>query len=164
MTRISNCRNGSSCLTIYSNFIMSNCYPLYGIFVVKLAMKSTRNSGMRLGNTVPRLQEISGATQSKNDKVGCMWGSHDDVIKWKYFARYWPFVRGIHRSPVNSPHKGEWRGALMFSLICAWINAGVNNRKAGDLRHHRAYYNAIIMCLLRSHFSVLLPERHGVWY
>ena len=29
---------------------------------------------------------------------------HDDVIKWKYFARYWPFVRGIHRSPVNSPH------------------------------------------------------------
>ena len=44
---------------------------------------------------------------------------HDDVIKWKYFPRYWPFVRGIHRSPVNSPHKGQWRGALMFSLICA---------------------------------------------
>ena len=31
--------------------------------------------------------------------------SHDDVIKWKHFPRYWPFVRGIHRSPVNSPHK-----------------------------------------------------------
>ena len=30
---------------------------------------------------------------------------HDDVIKWKHFSRYWPFVRGIHRSPVNSPHK-----------------------------------------------------------
>ena len=27
--------------------------------------------------------------------------------------------RGIHRWPVNSPHKGQWRGALMFSLICA---------------------------------------------
>ena len=39
---------------------------------------------------------------------------HDDVIKWKYFPRYWPFVRGIYRSPVNSPHKGQWRGALMF--------------------------------------------------
>ena len=26
--------------------------------------------------------------------------NHDDVIKWKYFPRYWPFVRGIHRSPV----------------------------------------------------------------
>ena len=47
---------------------------------------------------------------------------HDDVIKWKHFPRYWPFVRGIHRSQVNFPHKGQWCGALMFSLICAWIN------------------------------------------
>ena len=31
---------------------------------------------------------------------------HDDVIKWKLFSRCWPFVRGFHRSPVNSPHKG----------------------------------------------------------
>ena len=48
---------------------------------------------------------------------------HDDVIKWKHFPRYWPFVRGIHRSPVNSLHKGQWRGTLMFSLICAWLMA-----------------------------------------
>ena len=36
-----------------------------------------------------------------------VWGQavHDDVIKWKRFPRYWPFVWGIHRSPVNSPHK-----------------------------------------------------------
>ena len=47
---------------------------------------------------------------------------HDDVIKWRHFPRCWPFVRGIHRSPVNSPHKGQWRWALMFSLICVWIN------------------------------------------
>ena len=46
------------------------------------------------------------------------------------FPRYWPFVRGIHRSPVNSPHKGQWRGALMSSLICVWINGSVNNREA----------------------------------
>ena len=59
---------------------------------------------------------------------------NDDVIKWKHFSRYWPFVRGIHRSPRNSPHKDQWRGALMFSLICAWINGWVNNREAGDLR------------------------------
>ena len=51
------------------------------------------------------------------------WRFHDVVIKWKHFPRYWPFVRGIRRSPVNYPHKGQWRGALMFSLICAWINA-----------------------------------------
>ena len=58
---------------------------------------------------------------------------------------YWTFVRGIHRSPVNSPHKGQWRGALMFSLICAWINGWVNNRKVGDLRRHRAHYGVIVM-------------------
>ena len=71
---------------------------------------------------------------------------HDDVIKWKHFPRYWPLVRGIHRSPVNSPHRGQWRGDLMFSLICAWINAWVNNHEAGDLRHHRAHHDATVMC------------------
>ena len=66
-----------------------------------------------------------------------------NVIKWKHFPRYWLFVWGIHRSPVNSPHKGKWRGALMFSLICAWTNRWVNNREAGDLRHHRAHHDVI---------------------
>ena len=70
---------------------------------------------------------------------------HDDVIKWKHFPRYWPFVRGIHRSPVNSPHKGQWRGALMFSLICVWINGWINTREAGDLRRYRGHYDVIIM-------------------
>ena len=70
---------------------------------------------------------------------------HDDVIKWKHFPRYWPFVRGIHRSPVNSPHKVQWRGALMFTLICARINGWVNNREAGDLRRYRAHYDVIVM-------------------
>ena len=69
---------------------------------------------------------------------------HDDVIKWKHFPRYWPFVRGIHRSQVNSPHKGQWRKALMFSLICAWINGWVKNSEAGDLRRHRAHYDFIL--------------------
>ena len=70
---------------------------------------------------------------------------HDDVIKWKHFPRYWPFVRGIHRSPVNSPHKGQRRGALMFSLICTWINCWVNNGETGDLRRHRAHYDVTVM-------------------
>ena len=71
--------------------------------------------------------------------------SHDDVIKWKHFPRYCPFVRGIHRPPVNSPRKGQWRRALMFSLICTWINSWVNNREAGDLRRNRAHYDVIVM-------------------
>ena len=66
-------------------------------------------------------------------------------IKWKHFPRYWPFVWGIHRSPVNSPHKDQRRGALVFSLICAWINGWVNNRKASDLRRHPAYYDVTLM-------------------
>ena len=41
---------------------------------------------------------------------------HDDVIKWKPFPRYWPFVQGIHWSPVNSPHKIQWREALILTI------------------------------------------------
>ena len=70
---------------------------------------------------------------------------HDDVIKWKLFPRYWPFVRRIHRSPVNSPHKGQWRGALMLSLISVWINDWVNNGEAGDLRRYRIHYDVTVM-------------------
>ena len=71
--------------------------------------------------------------------------NHDDVINWKHFPSYWFFVRGIHRSPVNSPHKGQWRGALIFSLICAWINGWLNNRDAGDLRRHGAHYDVTVI-------------------
>ena len=61
------------------------------------------------------------------------------------FLRYWPFMRRIHRSPVNSPHKGQWRGALMFSVIFARMNGWVNNRYAGDLRRHQVHYDVIVM-------------------
>ena len=47
--------------------------------------------------------------------------------------------------PVNSPHKSQWRGALMFSLICARINDWVNKREAGDLRRHRGHYDVSVM-------------------
>ena len=93
--------------------------------------------------------------------------THDDVIKWKHFPRYWPFVRGIHLSPANCPHKGQWRGALMFSLICVWINDSVNNCGAGDLRRYRAHYDVIVMCLsttlpfYRPH-DVISPNY--IWY
>ena len=88
---------------------------------------------------------------------------HDEVIKWKHFPRYWPFVRGIHRSPVNSHHKGQGLcagnspvtgefpsqrpGAQSFDafLICAWINDWVNNREAGDLRRYRVHYVVTVM-------------------
>ena len=59
--------------------------------------------------------------------------------------RSWPFERGIHRSPVNSPHKGQWRGALKFFLISAWTNGWVNNRDAGDLRRHCVHRDVLVM-------------------
>ena len=61
------------------------------------------------------------------------------------FSALLAICAGIHRPPVNSPHKGQWRGALMFSLICDWINAWVNNREAGDLRSYRAHYDVTVM-------------------
>ena len=87
------------------------------------------------------LQWPWGSKQVLEERFSC----NDDVITCKYFPRCWPFVRGIQRSPVHSPHKGQWRGALMFSLISVWINGWVNNREAGDLRRHCAHYDVIVM-------------------
>ena len=87
----------------------------------------------------------------------------DDVIKWKHFPRYWPFVRGIHRSPVNSPHKGQWLGALMLSLMCARINSWVNNREAGDLRRYRHHYYVIVMLMTWWHWNTFCITGRCVW-
>ena len=84
----------------------------------------------------------------------CFIAHHDDVIKWKHFPRYWPFVRGIHRSRWIPRTKGQWRGALIFSLICAWINDWVNNRETGDLKRHCDHYDVIIMCRAWAHVMV----------
>ena len=110
-----------------------------------------RNFWWHMENVPDRYQHIS---QSYTTVV--CFRVHDDVIKWKHFPRYWPFVRGIHRSPLNSPHKGQWRGALMFSLICVWINGWVNNREAGDLRRYRAHYDVTVMC---TDVTVTVPVR-----
>ena len=103
-------------------------------------------------------------------KAGAVWHSllvaliptyHDDVIKLKHFPRYWPFVWGIHPSPVNSAHKGQWREALMFSLICAWINGWVNNREAGDLRRHHTHCDVTVMHVFSklSHGQVITSHK-----
>ena len=73
--------------------------------------------------------------------------SYDDVTKWNHFPCHWPFVREIHRATVYSLHKSQWCGALMFSLICAWINGWANTGDAGDLRRHRVHYDATVMHL-----------------
>ena len=88
---------------------------------------------------------------------------HDDVIKWKYFPRNWAFVRGVHWSLVNSPHKGQWRGAWIFSLICAWINGWINSREDGDLRHHHAHYDVTVMFILKSRGEYIEGTERLLW-
>ena len=51
----------------------------------------------------------------------------------------------LWRVPVNTTHKGQWRGALIFSLKCAWGNGWANNLYAGDLRRHRTHYDVTAM-------------------
>ena len=70
---------------------------------------------------------------------------HATMARWRHqmetFSASLAICAGNHRSSVNSTHKGQWRGALMFSVICSWINGLVNNREAGDLRRHRPHYD-----------------------
>ena len=73
----------------------------------------------------------------------------DCILWWRHqmetFSALLAICAGNSSSPVNSPHKGRWRGALMFSLICAWMNDWVSNR---DLRRHRIHYDVTVMSIL----------------
>ena len=64
------------------------------------------------------------------------------VTKWKIFR-----VTGEGNSTINGefPYKSQWRGAFVFSLICAWIKGWISNRDAGDLRRHHAHYDVTVM-------------------
>ena len=70
-----------------------------------------------------------------------------DQTWWRHpmetFSELLAICTGNSPVPVNSLHKGQWRGALIFSLICVWINGWVNNREAGDWRRYRAHYNVM---------------------
>ena len=77
--------------------------------------------------------------------------SDEKVVNMATFCFHWR-ARGVCqsylnkiRSPVDSPHKGQLHGALMFSLICVCSNGWSNNRDAGHLRHHRAHYDVTVM-------------------
>ena len=101
----------------------------------------------RITCTCHLIQQCMCCWQSHTRNNPAIENDHDDVIKWRHFPRYWPFVQGIHRSPVNSPHKGQLRGALMFSMTCALINGWVNSGEAGDLRRHRTHHDVTVMML-----------------
>ena len=103
------------------------------------------------------------------------WGFNEWAVKvttgyhawWRHQmekkSRYWRFVRGIHRSPVNNPHDGQWHRAL---TICACTSGWANHRDASDLRRHRIPYEVTVM--LQTKWSTLMiciiAELHGPWY
>ena len=61
------------------------------------------------------------------------------------FSAFLAICVGNSPVPGEFPHKGQWRGALMFTMICTWINGWVNNGEAGDLRRYRAHYDVTVM-------------------
>ena len=69
---------------------------------------------------------------------GKTWWRH----QMETFSTFTDHLCGEFTGPL---HKGQWHGAMIFSLMCAWINGWVNNREAGDLRRHRAHYDVIVM-------------------
>ena len=75
--------------------------------------------------------------------------AHVTMTWWRHqmeiFSALLAICAGNSTVPVISPHKGQWRAALMLSLICAWLNGWVNNREAGDLRRYVAHYDVIVM-------------------
>ena len=75
------------------------------------------------------------------------------------FLSFWLSITiPVDNYTVNSAHKGQWRGASMFSLICAWINSWFNNRECGDLRSNRAHYDVTEMAFSNSRWISSAPE------
>ena len=79
--------------------------------------------------------------QEVQGNMAASWWRH----QMETFSALLALCAGISPVLVNSPHKGQWRGTLMFSLICAWINDWANNREAGDLRRHRDHHDVNVM-------------------
>ena len=103
------------------------------------------------------------------------WPWHDDGMAswWRHqmetFSALLALCAGNSRPPVNSPHKGQWRGVLVFSLICVWIN----NREADDLKRHRGHYDVTVMMQTLSASLALCEGNHpyvrgihptGIWF
>ena len=98
----------------------------------------------------------------------CYPGSDNALDRWpvltwwrhqmETFSALLALCAGNSPVPVNSPHKGQWRGALMFSLICVRINDWVNNREVGDVRRHRGHYDVSVM-----NHSCYKRDPNGLW-
>ena len=123
---------------------LNQCWPIppYGVTMPQWVLKTITNRKEMITNI-----QYSRCKFAQVHRLWC--GCGNNTAWWRHqmetFSAILAICAGIHRSPVNSPHKGQWRGALMFSLICSWINDWENNRDAGDLRRHHAHYDVIVI-------------------
>ena len=107
-------------------------------------------------NTINLIKSYQRDIEGSRDISSVTWWRH----QMETFPPYWPFVRWIRRSPVNCAHMGQWRGALMFSLMCAWTNGSANHRDAGDLRRHCPLYHVTVMSIY--FFNICCVTRHTI--
>ena len=82
--------------------------------------------------------------ESIRHKVSSWW--RHDVVTWKHVPHYWPFVRGIHRSSVDSLTKRQLCIVFIFPLLLSWTIIKTASRVAGDLRRHDAYVTSLYVC------------------
>ena len=93
------------------------------------------------------------------------------TIKWfmmaywrgKCFSHYWPFVKGIHRSPVDSPHKGPIMRGFGASFVVS-VNMSVSKEFCCRFKTHWHLCDVIVMqrnnisqcvfCLLTHNFKI----------
>ena len=108
---------------------------------------------------------LSGFSAAQLPDKALHYSARDSYPWWRHqietFSALLALCAGNSPVPVNSQHKGQWRGALLFSFICAWIIGGVNNREAGDLdlRCHCVHYDVTLMqCLHVSNHCI-----NGSW-
>ena len=74
-----------------------------------------------------------------------MWACYRDVMTWKCFMHYWPFVKGIHL--VDSLHKGPVMHNIDVSLMLARTNCYANSGMGSDLRCHNAHLTCCAFAL-----------------
>ena len=141
------CAYSNFCGDLYCFFMFGFCFTetVQGFVRDVDLVETDLNTFNDLLNTAVGYLQVSGWVGVAQ---GC--GVGDRSSWWCHqmetFPRYWPFVGGIHRWPVDSPKKGQWRGTLMFYLICAWPNGWASNRDASDLKRQSAHYDVIVMC------------------
>ena len=121
-------------ISIYFVQVVARCQPYVEPVQLQQCFKCTHCGGENMAARYHLVRWVSIRTKAP-------WWRH----QMETFSALLVLYEGIHRSSVNSPHKGQWRGALTFSLICTWTNDWVNNRNSGDLRRHRPHYDVTVI-------------------